>query len=156
MKKSIRTLIIVALIVAIALVAAIFIFWLPSLRFYVREMDSSLALLSELVYPISSVIALLSLAPLAVALTFPSEMKKDRIFSEECAFKLSLIALLSALSGALILFCAIALLTIGDRLLCFPLMVISAIIFLVSFMLITLSGYVRSAAKMKEEVDATL
>ena len=81
MEKALRILIILSLIGAIALVAAIFVFWLPSLQAYVVTLEGGLPILSELVYPFSAVIALLCLGALGVALAFPSAMKKDQIFS---------------------------------------------------------------------------
>ncbi|MBR2849963.1 MAG: hypothetical protein IKB84_02870 [Clostridia bacterium] len=156
MEKALRILIILSLIGAIALVAAIFVFWLPSLQAYVVTLEGGLPILSELVYPFSAVIALLCLGALGVALAFPSAMKKDKIFSCPTASKLSAISLLIALAGALIIICAVMLFAVGDRLIFFPLLIISAIILLVAFMLNILSNYVKRAALLKEEVDATL
>ena len=156
MEKTLRILIILSLIGAIALVAAIFVFWLPSLQAYVVTLEGGLPILSELVYPFSAVIAILCLGALGVALAFPSAMKKDEIFSCVTASKLSAISLLITLAGALIIICAVMLFAVGDRLIFFPLLMISAIILLVAFMLNILSNYVKRAALLKEEVDATL
>ena len=156
MEKFIRIFIILALIGAIALVALIFAFWLPSLEGYVAELTADSSLHSRLVYPFSAVIALLCLGALGAALSFPSAMKKDKIFSSPTASKLSAISLLIALAGALIIVCAIMLAAIGDKLLLFPLFIIGAIVLLVAFMLSILSSYVKRAALLKEEVDATL
>ena len=156
MEKFIRIFIILALIGAIALVALIFAFWLPSLEGYVAELTEESSVHSRLVYPFSVVIALLCLGALGAALSFPSAMKKDKIFSSPTASKLSAISLLIALAGALILVCAIMLATIGDKLVFFPLFIIGAIVLLVAFMLSILSSYVKRAALLKEEVDATL
>ena len=156
MEKFIRIFIILALIGAIALVALIFAFWLPSLEGYVAELTADSSVHSRLVYPFSAVIALLCLGALGTALSFPSAMKKDKIFSSPTASKLSAISLLIALAGALIIVCAIMLATIGDKLLFFPLFIIGAIVLLVAFMLSILSSYVKRAALLKEEVDATL
>ena len=156
MEKFIRIFIILALIDAIALVALIFAFWLPSLEGYVAELTADSSVHSRLVYPFSAVIALLCLGALGTALSFPSAMKKDKIFSSPTASKLSAISLLIALAGALIIVCAIMLATIGDKLLFFPLFIIGAIVLLVAFMLSILSSYVKRAALLKEEVDATL
>ena len=156
MEKALRILIILSLIGAIALVAAIFVFWLPSLQAYVVTLEGGLPILSELVYPFSAVIALLCLGALGVALAFPSAMKKDKIFSCPTASKLSAISLLITLAGALIIICAVMLFAVGDRLIFFPLLIISSIILLVAFMLNILSNYVKRAALLKEEVDATL
>ena len=156
MDKALRILIILSLIGAIALVALIFAFWLPSLECYVAELTAESSVHSRLVYPFSAVIALLCLGALGVALTFPSAMKKDEIFSCVTASKLSAISLLITLAGALIIICAVMLFAVGDRLIFFPLLIISAIILLVAFMLNILSNYVKRAALLKEEVDATL
>lgn len=156
MEKALRILIILSLIGAIALVALIFAFWLPSLEGYVAELTAESSVHLRLVYPFSAVIALLCLGALGVALTFPSAMKKDEIFSCVTASKLSAISLLITLAGALIIICAVMLFAVGDRLIFFPLLIISAIILLVAFMLNILSNYVKRAALLKEEVDATL
>ena len=156
MEKFIRIFIILALIGAIVLVALIFAFWLPSLEGYVAELTADSSLHSRLVYPFSAVIALLCLGALGAALSFPSAMKKDEIFSCVTASKLSAISLLITLAGALIIICAVMLATIGDKLLFFPLFIIGAIVLLVAFMLSILSSYVKRAALLKEEVDATL
>ena len=156
MEKFIRIFIILALIGAIALVALIFAFWIPSLEGYVAELTTESSVHSRLVYPFSAVIALLCLGALGAALSFPSAMKKDKIFSSPTASKLSAISLLIALAGALIIVCAIMLAAIGDKLLFFPLFIIGAIVLLVAFMLSILSSYVKRAALLKEEVDATL
>ena len=156
MEKFIRIFIILALIGAIVLVALIFAFWLPSLESYVAELTADSSVHSGLVYPFSAVIALLCLGALGAALSFPSAMKKDKIFSSPTASKLSAISLLIALAGALIIVCAIMLAAIGDKLLFFPLFIIGAIVLLVAFMLSILSSYVKRAALLKEEVDATL
>jgi hypothetical protein len=156
MEKVIRIFIIIALIAAIALVGAVFVFWLPSLEAYVAELTVGLPVSSKLVYPFSAVIALLCLGALGAALSFPSAMKKDKIFSCPTASKLSAISLLIALAGAVIIACAVMLFAIGDRLLFFPLLMIAAISLLISFMLGILSNYVKRAALLKEEVDATL
>ena len=156
MEKFIRIFIILALIGAIALVALIFVFWLPSLEAYVAELTADSSVHSRLVYPFSALIALLCLGALGTALSFPSAMKKDKIFSSPTASKLSAISLLIALAGALIIVCAIMLAAIGDKLLFFPLFIIGAIVLLVAFMLSILSSYVKRAALLKEEVDATL
>ena len=156
MEKFIRIFIILALIGAIALVALIFAFWLPSLEGYVAELTAESSVHSRLVFPFSAVIAILCLGALGAALSFPSAMKKDKIFSSTTASKLSAISLLIALAGALIIVCAIMLAAIGDKLLLFPLFIIGAIVLLVAFMLSILSSYVKRAALLKEEVDATL
>jgi hypothetical protein len=156
MEKVIRIFIIIALIGAIALVGAVFVFWLPSLEAYVAELTAGLPVSSKLVYPFSAVIALLCLGALGAALSFPSAMKKDKIFSCPTASKLSAISLLIALAGAVIIACAVMLFAIGDKLLFFPLLIIAAISLLISFMLGILSNYVKRAALLKEEVDATL
>ena len=143
MEKFIRIFIILALIGAIALVALIFAFWLPSLEGYVAELTAESSVHSRLVYPFSAVIALLCLGALGAALSFPSAMKKDKIFSSPTASKL-------------IIVCAIMLAAIGDKLVFFPLFIIGAIVLLVAFMLSILSSYVKRAALLKEEVDATL
>ena len=156
MEKALRILIILSLIGAIALVALIFAFWLPSLECYVAELTAESSVHSRLVYPFSAVIALLCLGALGLALAFPSAMKKDEIFSCVTASKLSAISLLITLAGALIIICAVMLFAVGDRLIFFPLLIISAIILLVAFMLNILSNYVKRAALLKEEVDATL
>lgn len=156
MEKFIRIFIILALIGAIVLVALIFAFWLPSLEGYVAELTADSSVHSRLVYPFSAVIALLCLGALGAALSFPSAMKKDKIFSSPTASKLSAISLLIALAGALIIVCAIMLAAIGDKLVFFPLFIIGAIVLLVAFMLSILSSYVKRAALLKEEVDATL
>ena len=156
MEKALRILIILSLIGAIALVALIFAFWLPSLEGYVAELTAESSVHLRLVYPFSAVIALLCLGALGVALTFPSAMKKDEIFSCVTASKLSAISLLITLAGSLIIICAVMLFAVGDRLIFFPLLIISAIILLVAFMLNILSNYVKRAALLKEEVDATL
>ena len=156
MEKFIRIFIILALIGAIALVALIFAFWLPSLEGYVAELTAEYSVHSRLVYPFSALIALLCLGALGAALSFPAAMKKDKIFSSLTASKLSAISLLIALAGALIIVCAIMLAAIGDKLVFFPLFIIGAIVLLVAFMLSILSSYVKRAALLKEEVDATL
>ena len=156
MEKVLRIFIIIALIGAIALVGAAFLFWLPSLEAYVTEIAGEFSTYSKLVYPFSAVIALLCLGALGAALTFPSAMKKDKIFSCPTASKLSAISLLIALAGALVIICATLLFAVGDRLLFFPLLMIAAIALLISFMLCILSNYVKRAALLKEEVDATL
>ena len=156
MEKVLRIFIIIALIGAIALVGAAFLFWLPSLEAYVTEIAGEFSTYSKLVYPFSAVIALLCLGALGAALTFPSAMKKDKIFSCPTASKLSAISLLIALAGALVIICATMLFAVGDRLLFFPLLMIAAIALLISFMLCILSNYVKRAALLKEEVDATL
>ena len=91
MEKALRILIILSLIGAIALVALIFAFWLPSLECYVAELTAESSVHSRLVYPFSAVIALLCLGALGLALAFPSAMKKDEIFSCVTASKLSAI-----------------------------------------------------------------
>lgn len=156
MAKALRSLIILALIGALALVCAIFAFWLPSLHEYVLTLEGGIPILSSLVYPVSALVAALCIAALAVALAFPSAMKQDRIFSAPTASKLSIISLLITLAGALILISAVMLLSVGDRLISFPMIMISAIILLIAFMLNVLSSYVNRAAALKEEVDHTL
>ena len=156
MDKFLRAFIIVSLIGAIALIAAVFLFWLPPLQEYVVVLEGDLPILSELVYPFSAIIALLCLGALGVALVFPSAMKKDEIFSCVTASKLSAISLLITLAGALIIICAVMLFAVGDRLIFFPLLIIAAIALLIAFMLNILSNYVKRAALLKEEVDSTL
>ena len=156
MDKFLRAFIIVSLIGAIALVAAVFLFWLPPLQEYVVVLEGDLPILSALVYPFSALIAALSVASIAVAIAFPSAMKKDKIFSNATASKLSIISLLITLAGALIIICAVMLASIGDKLLFFPLLIIAAIALLIAFMLSILSNYVKRAALLKEEVDSTL
>lgn len=156
MDKFLRAFIIVSLIGAIALVAAVFLFWLPPLQEYVVVLEGELPILSGLVYPFSALIAALSVASIAVAIAFPSAMKKDKIFSNATASKLSIISLLITLAGALIIICAVMLAAIGDKLLVFPLLIIAAIALLIAFMLSILSNYVKRAALLKDEVDSTL
>ena len=156
MEKILRTFIIISLVAAIALVAIIFIFWLPALQQYVQSLEGELPLFSDLVYPLSAIIALLNVSALGVALAFPSAMKKDQIFSDATASKLSLISLLLIISSAIIFACAALLLSIGDSLVAFPMIIIAAISLLASFMLNILSSYVKRAAELKQEVEATL
>lgn len=156
MARTLRALIILALIGALALVGAIFVFWLPPFREYLITLEGNLPILSSLVYPISALVATLCIASLAIALAFPSAMKRDMIFSTPTSSKLSIISLLISISGSLILVSAVTLLSVGDRLLSFPMIIISSIILLIAFMLSILSSYVKRAAELKEEVDATL
>lgn len=156
MARTLRALIILALIGALALVGAIFVFWIPSFHSYVLSLEGDFPVLSSLIYPISALVALLCVAALAIALAFPSAMKHDKVFSNATASKISVISLLIAISGTLILLCSIFLIYIGDTLVSFPLMTVAAIILLIAFMLSVLATYVRRATVIKAASDATL
>ena len=156
MEKVLRISVIFSIVGAILFTVAVFVFWLPSLQSYVAELAQELSWLSQLVYPLAVLIAALCIGSLSIALSFPESMHKDEIFSNLTASKLSLISLLIALTGAVTAVAAVMLFAIGDRLLFFALLIIAAISLLIAFMLNVLSNYVKRAALLKEEVDATL
>ena len=93
---------------------------------------------------------------LLMALRLPGAVKNDRIFTVETASLLSRIALIFCVDCILLLGAVILLLLIGELLVSPLLAIIDLIGFALAFLLYVLAGYVRRAAILKEEADATL
>ena len=93
---------------------------------------------------------------LILALKLPDAVKTDRIFTVETASLLSRIALIFCVDCILLLGAVVLLLLIGELLVSPLLALIDLIGFALAFLLHVLADYVRRAAILKEEADATL
>ena len=160
MNKSLPALIRAFIVFAIAAFTAVCICFFPSFCTYIKEFFIQKGLgteqLSALVYTYGAVLVLPCFAVLIMALRFPVAIAQDRIFTNETAALLSRISLILAVDCVLFLFGIIALFALRELTVSPLLSLIDLIGFSLAFLLRVLSDYVKRAAQMKEEVDATL
>lgn len=93
---------------------------------------------------------------LLMALRLPGAVQNDRIFTADTAALLSRIALIFCVDCILLLGAVILLLIAGELLVSPLLAIVDLIGFALAFLLHILADYVRRAAILKEEADATL
>lgn len=160
MNKSLSALIRAFIVFAIATFAAVCICFFPNFCTYVKEFFIQKGYVTEylsaLVYIYGAVLVLPCFAVLIMALRFPTAIATDRIFTNETAALLERISRLLAVDCALFSLGIIALFILGELTVSPIFLLIDLIGFGVCFMLLVLADYVKRAAKMKEEVDATL
>lgn len=153
MKKHVPFIVNLFITIAIAACVMLCLQWLPLFLFaVVSVVDVS----SKLVAVICGLIAIPLFVILGLGYGFSTAIKNDTVFSLATAKRLKLISvLLFADCGV---FCALiaALLCLGE-LWFSPLLGFMGLVgLMVAYVLLLLSGYVKNAAALQEEVDATL
>jgi len=133
--------------------AGMCVFWLPAFAAYAAPF---LGVAEWVVSLVCAVIALPLFLIFALAAPFPGDIKNDSIFSIAVSRRLKVIAIL--LAGDCLVFCVgMGLLLIsGEYLLSPALGAVGVIGLVVAYVLLILSNYIKNAAALKEEVDATL
>ena len=153
MKKQVPLIVNLFITAMIVAGAAMCYGWLPG---FVDYANGFLKVSSPVISIVSNCLAMPLFVILVLGYPFAAAIEKDAIFSAATAKRLKRIAvLLFAECG---LFCAgvAALLCSGERLLAPVLGVVGLIGLMLAYVLLLLSRYVRQAAVLKEEVDATL
>ncbi|MBQ2707913.1 MAG: DUF2975 domain-containing protein [Clostridia bacterium] len=111
---------------------------------------------TAIVWAYGALLAIPCAVILLMALKLPGAVKQDRIFTVETAALLARIALIFCVDCILLLGAVVLLLLIGELLVSPLLALIDLIGFALAFLLHVLADYVRRAAILKEEADATL
>ena len=143
-----------AVIGAMALGCAVMcVFWLPVFEAYVTPF---LGVAQWVVSVGCAIIALPLFVIFALAASFPGAIKNDSIFSIAVSRRLKAIAILLAADCALFCVGIVLLLISGEYLLSPALGAVGLIGLVVAYVLLLLSAYIKNAAALKEEVDATL
>lgn len=93
---------------------------------------------------------------LAMALGIAKAVASDRVFTRDTAALILRISLILLIDCVLFLFAVIALFVVGELVASPLLALIDLIGFALAFLLRVLADYIRRAALLKEEVDATL
>ncbi len=110
----------------------------------------------EHIYIAGLILALPCVLVLFLALKLSSAIKNDEIFTVDSACGLALISKILFFDSLLLLLCVIALFYIGERTVSPLLGIVDLIGIALSVLLNVISGYLRNAAVLKEESDATL
>ena len=111
---------------------------------------------AAIIWAYGALLAIPCVIILLMALKLPGAVKHDRIFTVETAALLARIALIFCVDCILLLGAVVLLLLIGELLVSPLLALIDLIGFALAFLLHVLADYVRRAAILKEEADATL
>ena len=153
MKKHVPFLVNLFITVAIAACAVLCYLWLP---LFICAVVSVMDVSSRLVAAICGLIAIPLFVVLGLGYGFSTAIKKDTVFSLATAKRLKLISvLLFADCGV---FCALmaVMFSLGERWFSPLLGFMGFVGLMIAYVLLLLSGYVKNAAALKEEVDATL
>ena len=142
------------LIVLLILFTFLFIWWLPYFSSYINGLFEKN--LSGITYALGAFIAIPTIAIFAVGLAFPKYIANDQIFSKITADLLKIIHIILGATCFLLCILGIILFAFREALFSFVFIGVGFIGMLVSLMLRVLSLYVRKAAILKEEADATL
>lgn len=145
--------VILALMLFFLIIATVFI---SNFADYVAEEVLVCELTRTVIFIGGSILAVPCLCVLSMALAFPSAIASDEIFTLKNANLIARISLILCVDCILFLTAIIALLCVGELLVSPLLAMIDLIGFALAFLLRILADYVKRAAKMKEEVDATL
>lgn len=159
MKKSLVSIIGLALILMLIGTIVLCALWLPNLVEYIGRLFEKAEQYESLripVYVICIIVALPILVVFALAFKFLPELKNDTIFHKKNALLIKIISIIIFCDCVLFLACVICLLALGEYVLSPALLFVDAIGFIVALMLFVLSKYVDNASILKEEVDATL
>ncbi len=109
-----------------------------------------------LVYGFSGSIAVPCVVLLALSLSLSIRIKNDSIFTIQTALRLATVAYIMMMDCAVFFIGTVALFCLGELTFSPLFAIIDLIGFALSVLLLVLSGYIRRAAGLKEEVDATL
>ena len=142
------------LIVLLALFTFLFIWWLPYFSSYINGFFEKN--LSDITYTLGAFIAIPTVAIFGIGLAFPKYISNDQIFSKITADLLKIIHIILGITCFLLCILGIILFAFREALFSFVFIGVGFIGMLVSLMLRVLSLYVRKAAILKEEADATL
>ncbi len=153
MSKHISTLIRFILIVLIGAGIVLSIAWLPSFINYIENFSCNITWLN---YTICFAISIPVFIILVLGFYFPWAIERDMIFHLKTAKILRIISILLICDCTVFGIFVTYLLHSGDKLLAPALFFIALIGITVGAVLFILSSYVKRAALLKEEVDATL
>ena len=159
MKKCVPDSIRILLVVMILSVASTVVFWLPKVLDYTQGFLNELGgghYLTLAAKVLAAVISFIALLVFFVAFRFPRAIETDSIFTDKTAALLKLIACLLLADSILFGAVTVCLFVIGETLLSPVFAFFDLVGFCVTGMIFVLSGYVRDAAYLKEEVDGTL
>ncbi len=140
----------------ILLFLAISISFISNFADYMAEQVLAYELTRYVVCIGGAILAIPCLCILSMALEFPSAIAADEIFTQKNASLIARISRILFVDCILLLATTVALLCVGEFLVAPLLAMIDLIGFALAFLLYLLADYVKRAAKMKEEVDATL
>lgn len=160
MNKNLSKLIRAFILFALVAFCAICVCFFPSFTDYVgdflAEREITLPASRPFIYAYGVLLTLPCAVILIMALRFPTAIAADRIFTNETAALLSRISVILTVDCLLFLLGIIALFTLREHTVSPLLSLIDLIGFSLAFLLRVLADYVKRAAEMKEEVDATL
>ncbi len=156
MKKQVPNMIRVLLVMMTLAVLAMAIFWTPQAVSYAKTQTNLPDGLSVGVYPLAAAVSLIALVAFALAFVFPREMEKGTLFGKLSARAVGWISWLVLTDCVLLAVGVVGLFAYGERLLSPALAFVDAVGLVLFAMLRLLSAYLREAAELKEEVDATL
>ena len=156
MKQSTPNLIRILLVVMAISLVAVAILWTPQLVSYATEQTAMPEGVVPAVYALAAAVAVISLLAFLQAFVFPREMERGTLFGEASARALGRVSWLVLADCLLLAVGAAGLFAFGDRLLS-PVFAFVLVIGLAVFgVLHSLAGYVREAAELREEAEATL
>ncbi len=108
------------------------------------------------VYFVGALLCLPCVAILLIALGIAGAVERDEVFSALTAKALSLISVIFFTDCSVFFAATVAIMAFGERFL-YPVLILVALVGIaISVLLRVLSGYIRRAAELKEEVDTTL
>ncbi len=143
----------------IAVFSVLCVWFIPNFADYVEAVcliESIDAPSRAVIYGFAGSVATPCVVLLILALPLSAAIKNDSVFTLRTAARLAAIAYLMLIDCIVFLIGLVVLIFLGDPTF-WPLFAIVDLIgFSVSILLLVLSGYIRRAAELKEEVDATL
>lgn len=148
--------------VTVLLIVAFFVICISFFPNFVKYIDvyfigsDHLEAIHTVIYAFGALVTLPCLVMLFMALGLSSAVENDRVFTRETAALLSRISMLLFIDCIVFLLAVIALFAIGELTVSPLLALIDLVGYALAVLLRVLSGYIRRAAELKEEADATL
>ncbi len=134
--------------------SALYFCFIPDFTDYVERFIT--VSLRAVIISVGCIIAVPCVVLLALSLSLSFAIKNDSVFTLKTAKRLAAVAYIMLFDCVLFFFGIAVLFCFGERLFVPLLAIIDLIGFALSILLLVLSGYIRRAAKLKEEVDSTL
>ncbi|MBE6591218.1 MAG: DUF2975 domain-containing protein [Ruminococcaceae bacterium] len=153
MKRNIIKLIKPGMLAVILICALLCILWIPRAATYLTE---CLFVPEAVIYTLFVIAALPIFVILAIGFSFVKDIEKDTVFSIEVSRRVRLVSVLLFCDCLVVFMAAAVLIALGEYILAPALGFIGLMGFLVDCALFILSDYIKRAAILKEESEATL
>ncbi len=143
------------------LISAIIVAFSCLYAMFVRNFSDHVEALSAAVptvavYVAAGLLYILCLTMLLMSFKIPMSMKNDTVLSYEMASLLKKLSVLMLIAAVMLFAVSVFMFCVGDHLISPIIAIVDIIAFAIYLVLSVLGGYIRRAAELKEEADATL